>query len=178
MDFIDIGVKIRFFYPKEFVPGSSRCNATRYYFSTWVLVKHTFPVEISTPAFTLQHFTESDMGLQPLIYAKKREGKCLPASVDHICNIIKAALKRANMQPMTTRSIRGASPSKIVQLFPDFLQEALALGGWTNCETFNTHYQAPVELASKMKPSDRIHAGTHLLGGKIISRRGRNCVFS
>jgi hypothetical protein len=74
MDFIDIGVKIRFFYPKEVVPGSSRCNATGYYFSTWVLVKHTFPVEISTPAvlkafldassgpaFALQHVTELDM---------------------------------------------------------------------------------------------------------------------
>ena len=171
MDFIDIGVKIRFFYPKEVVPGSSRCNATGYYFSTWVLVKHTFPVEISTPAvlkafldassgptFALQHVTELDMDLQPLIYAKKREGKFLPASVDHISNIIKAALKRANMQPMTTRSVRGASPSKIVQLFPDLLQEALALGRWTNCETFNTHYQAPVELASKTKPPDELRS--------------------
>ncbi len=50
VDFIDIGVQIRFFYPKEVVPGSSRSNATGYCFSTWVLVKYTFPVEVSTPA--------------------------------------------------------------------------------------------------------------------------------
>jgi hypothetical protein len=43
------GVKIRFFYAKEIVPGSARDNSTGYWFTTWVNIKKTTPVEISTP---------------------------------------------------------------------------------------------------------------------------------
>jgi hypothetical protein len=56
------------------------------------------------------------------------------------------------MKTMTMKSLRGASPSKVVQLFPDVLQEASALGRWTTKKTFLSHYQAPVELVSENDP--------------------------
>ena len=56
------------------------------------------------------------------------------------------------MKTMAMKSLRGASPSKVVQLFPDVLQEALALGRWTTKKTFWSHYQAPVELVSENDP--------------------------
>ena len=43
-----------------------------------------------------------------------------------------------------TAHIRGASVSKIVQLAPSLIDQALALGRWTTPHTFRNHYQAPV----------------------------------
>ena len=60
------------------------------------------------------------------------------------------------MSPMTARSVRGASPSKVELLFPDLLAEALRLGRWTNQKTFNMHYRGPVRLQSKNRPPDQI----------------------
>ena len=115
---MDEGVKIRFFYPKEVVPGSSRSNSTNYYFSTWVMVHRTIPVEISTPGclrsylddssgaeFAVTHVPELNIQAQSLVFARKRNGLLQPASVDHISNIVKGALTRAGMAPMTTRSV-------------------------------------------------------------------------
>jgi hypothetical protein len=56
------------------------------------------------------------------------------------------------MQDVTMKSIRGASPSKIVQLFPDLLPEALKLGRWTKKKTFCSHCQAPVDLLQGPPP--------------------------
>ena len=53
------------------------------------------------------------------------------------------------MKGMTPRSIRGATPSRIVMLHPEALQGALDLGRWTNQLTFNNHYQGPVNLATE-----------------------------
>ena len=165
MDFVPTGVKLRFFYPKEVVPGTSRDNATGYYFSSWVMVLSTLPVEISTPEclkafvgassgpdFASVHVPELDVEVQPLVYAKRLKGKLQPASVDHISGIMKVALKEAGMGSMTARSVRGASPSKVVQLFPELIPEALQLGRWTNRKTFNNHYQAPVRLSTVEPP--------------------------
>jgi hypothetical protein len=71
---------------------------------------------------------------------------------------MKNGLSYAGMGTMTPRSIRGASPSKIVQLFPDLLPEALRLGRWTNKKTFNNHYQGPVKLVTSDRPPPSIRA--------------------
>ena len=47
--FTDWGCRIRFFYTKEIVPGSSRDNSTGYWYTTWVDIHSTEPAEISTP---------------------------------------------------------------------------------------------------------------------------------
>ena len=133
------------------------------------MVHRTTPVEISTPEclrsclddssgaeFAVTHVPELNIQAQSLVFARKRNGLLQPASVDHISNIVKGALTRAGMAPMTTRSVRGASPSKIVQLFPDLLPEALGLGRWTTKDVFNNHYQAPVKLVSSAKPPDSL----------------------
>ena len=83
---------------------------------------------------------------------RKVKGVFQASSVDHISNIVKAALQRSKMKNMTCRSVRGASPSKVVQLFPDLLSEALKLGRWSNAKTFRNHYQAPVVLQSAQTP--------------------------
>jgi hypothetical protein len=163
--FSPAGVKVRFYYPKEVVPGSSRDNSTGYYFSTWVEIKKTSPSSISTPE-CLRRFVDASSGdefalaevpllnssAQSFVWGKKKGGKLQPASVDHIANVTKCGLKAAGMERMTARSLRGASPSKIVQLFPDLLPQALQLGRWTNPKTFRNHYQGPVDLISSSPP--------------------------
>jgi hypothetical protein len=62
-------------------------------------------------------------------------------------------LEGASMPSMTMKSIRGASPSKLVQLFPSCMSPALALGRWTTRKTFCNHYQAPVKLVMEVTPS-------------------------
>ena len=159
------GVKVRFYYPKEVVPGSSRNNSTGYYFSTWVEIKKTLPKEISTPE-CLRRFVDASSGddyaqtevpllcssAQSFAWGKKVDGKFQPASVDHIANVTRDGLKAAGMVSMTARSLRGASPSKIVSLFPDLLPQALGLGRWTNPKTFRNHYQGPVDLTVSTSP--------------------------
>jgi hypothetical protein len=163
------GMKVRFFYPKEVVPGSSRRNSTYYYFSKWVTIQDTTPIEISTPQrvrafldastgadFALQQVPELDSTVQPFAWARCLNGILQPPSVDHISNIVKGMLLRAEMKNTTARSVRGASPSKVVQLFPDLLQDALDLGRWTDHMTFANHYQAPVQLSTEETPPDSI----------------------
>jgi hypothetical protein len=161
VEYTSWGMKVRFFWPKEVDPGSSRSNSTNYFFSKWINVHNTVPSEISTPAcfknfiaassgpdYSTEHIPELNLNAQPFVWARKRKGKFLPASVDHIRNVIQAGLTAANMEAMTPRSIRGASPSKIVQLYPDAKQGALNMGRWTNQLTFNNHYQGPVTLTT------------------------------
>lgn len=163
--FTETGMRVRFFYPKEVAPGSSRNNATGYYFSTWVEVKDTVPIEISTPACLRRFFDAStgdefainevpllNIAAQSFVYARKVNGKFQPASVNHISNVVKSGLAAAGLDTMTARSLRGASPSKIVQLFPDLEAQVLKLGRWTNAKTFRNHYQGPVDLKDKNCP--------------------------
>jgi hypothetical protein len=97
-----------------------------------------------------------NLSAQAFVHGQKRGGFLQKASVDHIAKLVKYGLEEAGMSPMTARSVRGASPSKIVQLFPDLLPEALKLGRWTNQLTFNNHYQGPVRLQSNLTPPDSI----------------------
>ena len=165
IEFTDFGMRVRFFFPKEVDPGSSRRNATNYYFSKWVSVFSTEPREISTPEvlrnfldstsspeFGVTHIPELNVEAQPVFYGRKRDGIYGPASVDHISNMVKTRMRAAGMGSMTARSLRGASPSKIVQLFPTELQTALNLGRWTTAFTFHTHYQGKVDLVSTQAP--------------------------
>jgi hypothetical protein len=167
--FVPGGVKVRFFYPKEVVLGSSRDNATGYYFSAWVMTHDTEPASISTPRclrvfldgssgpeFATKHVPELDCDVQPLCWASFQQSKWWPSSIDTISKVTKNSLLHAGMGEMISRSIRGASPSKIVQLYPELLPEALKLGRWTTRKAFNNHYQGPVELAISDHPSPAI----------------------
>ena len=69
-----------------------------------------------------------------------------------MANIVKAGCERAGMSSMTARSVRGVSPSKIVQIFPDLEPTAIKLGRWTNSKTFRSHYQSPVDLVTDQRP--------------------------
>ena len=71
-------------------------------------------------------------------------GKLQHSSVDHISNIVRRAIHDKQMGTIMTAHIRGASVSKIVQLAPSLIDQALALGRWTTPHTFRNHYQAPV----------------------------------
>ena len=62
------------------------------------------------------------------------------------------------MGAMDARSIRGASPSKIVHLCPDLKEAATRLGRWTNHRTFDNHYLGPVKLLDMPLPP------THMKG--------------
>lgn len=174
--FTPTGVNVRFFYPKEVVPGSSRNNSTGYYFSMWVEVKDTVPPEISTPAclrrfleastgdeFAMTEIPDLNISAQSFVYARKVNGKFHPASKDHVSNVAKAGLAAAGLSSMTARSLRGASPSKIVQLFPDLLEEALKLGRWTNAKTFRNHYQGPVDFCTVDRPPDALKGNVQQL---------------
>jgi hypothetical protein len=52
--------------------------------------------------------------------------------VDHISNLVKESLQESGMEAMTMKSVRGASPSKLVQIFPDMEPQVIALGGYTH----------------------------------------------
>ena len=152
------GVQIRYFWPKEVDPGSSRSNSSSVYFSKWVKVHNTNIPGISTPQclrefmrrtdepelYQQEFISEIQLSAQPMFYARLKDGKYQRASIDHISNVISSGLKWANMRGMTPKSIRGASPSKIIQLCPSSEAAALALGRWTTPKTFYNHYQGPV----------------------------------
>ena len=150
-------MRLRYFWPKEVVPGSSRQNSTNTYFSKWVLVRGTQPVETNTvevmreflarssdDEFAHTHIEQLQDSFQPLIYARFSKGQFQKSSVDHISNVMQSALDRCEMGQMMTCHIRGASTSKIVQLVPEALTLALDLGRWTTEEMFRNHYQAPI----------------------------------
>jgi hypothetical protein len=149
---------IRYFWSKEVDPGSSRSNSTNIYFSKWVKIQGTVP-KCTDTVETMKAFLrrtsdpelyatvfipELQIASQPLVYAQWQQGRLQQASVDHISNIVKRAIRDKKMGRMMTAHIRGASVSKIVQLVPDLTDQALALGRWTTPHTFRNHYQAPV----------------------------------
>jgi hypothetical protein len=162
-------VRIRFLFPKEVDPGSSRNNSTAFYFSSWVEVKCTTPKSISFPELLREHMDVSsgpehavdelpllNCSAQALFFGQKKNGKFQAASVDHVSNMTKSLLQEAGMGAMDARSIRGASPSKIVHLCPDLKEAALRLGRWTNQKTFDNHYLGPVNLMDVPPPPTHV----------------------
>ena len=163
-------VRLRYFWPKEVDPFSSRTNATNTWFSQWVVVKGTSPRSTDTVSclrdflartsdpvqFASEYIPQLAASTQPLIFAKLLDGVYQKCSVDHISVIIKQAIARAQMEPMKPRHLRGASTSKIVLLSPDAMSVAMGLGRWTTAKTFLQHYNAPVELSTSTIPPDII----------------------
>ncbi len=159
-------VRVRYYWPKEVDPFSSRTNATNTWFSQWVLVRSTTPASTDTVAclreflarssdpdlYATEYIAQIASSTQPLIYAKLKDGMRQKCSVDHISVIVKSAIAKANITVMKPRHLRGASTSKIVQLSPD----AMGLGRWTTGKTFFQHYNAPVILLQGLEPPDSI----------------------
>jgi hypothetical protein len=94
--------------------------------------------------------------VQPLIFAKTKDGLRRKCSVDHISNIAKKAISAASIPTMKPRHLRGASTSKIVLLSPKAMTVAMGLGRWTTAKTFLQHYNAPVDLMTMAPRPDRI----------------------
>ena len=102
---------LRYFWPKEVEPGSSRKNATNKYFSKWVLLYGTKPHTINTVAvmkafirrstdseeFADHYIEELEGSFQPLIYGRRVRGKLQKASVDHCSNVVQAGIDRCKM---------------------------------------------------------------------------------
>ena len=133
---------IRYFWSKEVDPGSSRSNSTNIFFSKWVKIHGTVPRSTDTvetmktylrwtadpELYASVFIPELQISSQPLVYARFQHGKLQQASVDHMSNIVRRAIKDRQMGRMMTAHIRGASVSKIVQLVPALTDQALALG--------------------------------------------------
>ena len=163
-------VRIRYFWPKEVDPFSSRTNATNTWFSQWVSIRSTTPVSTDTvaclrdfmartsdPAFYApEYIPQLASAVQPLIFAKTKDGIRQRCSVDHISVIIKGAITQAHIDTMKPRHLRGASTSKIVSLSPAAFKVALGLGRWTTGKTFFQHYNAPVTMLTQSEPPDGI----------------------
>jgi hypothetical protein len=163
-------VKIRYYWPKEVDPFSSRTNATNVWFSQWVVIRGTVPTSTDTVAclrefmqrsadpeqFAPEYIPQLATSAQPLIFAKTKAGVRLKCSVDHISNIAKKAIAAANITTMKPRHLRGASTSKIVLLSPDATVVAMGLGRWTTAKTFLQHYNAPVDLMTRAPRPDSI----------------------
>jgi hypothetical protein len=174
-------VRVRYYWPKEVDPFSSRTNATNTWFSQWVLVRGTTPASTDTVAclrdflarssdpdlYAKDYIAQIAASTQPLIYAKLKDGMRQRCSVDHISVIVKSAITKAHMTGMKPRHLRGASTSKIVQLSPDALPIAMGLGRWTTGKTFFQHYNAPVVLLQGLQPPDSI-----LMHGQQLLRWG------
>jgi len=171
-------VRIRYFWPKEVDPFSSRTNATNTWFSQWVLVRGTalasadtvrclrdFMLRSADPnQFAAVYLAQLADSVQPLFYAKTVAGVRQKCSVDHISNIIKKAISQAQISTMKPRHLRGASTSKIVLLSPDATSVAMGLGRWTTPKTFLQHYNAPVDLLTRAPcPEDIWMHGQQLL---------------
>jgi len=163
-------VRIRYYWPKEVDPFSSRTNATNVWFSQWVTIRGTVPASTDTVSclrefmqrtadpeqFAPEYIPQIATSVQPLIFAKTKAGLRIKCSVDHISNIAKKAIAAANITTMKPRHLRGASTSKIVLLSPDATAVAMGLGRWTTPKTFLQHYSAPVELMTRTPRPDSI----------------------
>jgi integrase len=163
-------VRIRYYWPKEVDPFSSRTNATNTWFSQWVLIRGTVPASTDTVSclrefmqrssdpeqFTPVYIAQIATAVQPLIFAKTKAGLRTKCSVDHISNIAKKAIAAAGIPTMKPRHIRGASTSKIVLLSPEATAVAMGLGRWTTAKTFLQHYNAPIDLMTMTPRPDSI----------------------
>jgi hypothetical protein len=162
--------RIRYYWPKEVDPFSSRTNATNTWFSLWVVIKGTKPSSTDTVAclrdflrrssnpeeYAPEYITQIAASVQPLIFARTKGGVRQKCSVDHISNIVKKAIAQAGIITMKPRHLRGAATSKIVLLSPAATPVAMGLGRWTTPKTFLQHYNAPVDLMTPEPSSDGI----------------------
>jgi hypothetical protein len=172
----DSDARVRYYWPKEVDPFSSRTNATNTWFSQWVVIKGTEPSSTDTVAclreflqrssnpeeYAPEYITQIAASVQPLIFARTKEGLRQKCSVDHISNIVKKAVSQAGIITMKPRHLRGASTSKIVLLSPAATPVAMGLGRWTTPKTFMQHYNAPADLMTPEPSPDGISMHGHL----------------
>ena len=169
-------MQIRYFYSKEVDPGSARQNSSNTFFSSWVPVFGTVPIEIDTVTVMKEflrrttdaqiyqhvHVPQLQQMCQPLVFSTSRQGKLKAASVDYISHIVRDAIIRMGMGNMQTAHIRGASTSKVVQLVPTAEAAIMKLGRWTTPYTFRNHYQAPV-LGTWAKVPKQLEQNTQMI---------------
>ncbi len=111
----------------------------------------------SDPSFyATEYIPQLVSAVQPLIFAKTKDGIRQRCSVDHISVIVKGAIAQAHIDTIRPRHLRGASTSTIVTLSPAALNVALGLGRWTTGKTFFQHYNAPVTLLAQAEPPESI----------------------
>ncbi len=103
-----------------------------------------------------EYITQIAASVQPLIFARTKEGLRQKCSVDHIFNIVKKAISQAGIITMKPRHLRGASTSKIVLLSLAATPVAMGLGRWTTPKTFLQHYNAPVNFMTPEPSPDGI----------------------
>jgi hypothetical protein len=116
----DTDVRIRYYWPKEVDPFSSKTNATNTWFSQWVTIRGTIPLSTDTVSCLrdfLARTTDPDLyasefipqitaSVQPLVFARLQGGLRQKCSVDHISVIVKGAIARAKMDSMKPRHLR------------------------------------------------------------------------
>jgi hypothetical protein len=116
-------IQIRYYWPKEVDPFSSRTNATNTWFSQWVVIKGTTPPSTDTVAclreflarstdpelFASDYIAQLGSSAQPLIFARSKDGRRQRCSVDHISVIIKRALASAKISTMKPRQTFAGS---------------------------------------------------------------------
>lgn len=161
-------MELRYFWPKEVDPFSSRSNSTSVWFSSWVTVWCSKPSSVCSHCI-MKYFLEvssdpSDLAsvsipelktsAQPMFWARKRRGKLQRASVDHIANIVSSGLKVAGLVHMSCQSVRGAATSKIAQCAPALRPELLKLGRWTTEETFRKSYETEIVRVPQLDDED------------------------
>jgi hypothetical protein len=174
----DRDARIRYYWPKEVDPFSSRTNATNTWFSQWVPIQGTVPASTDTVAclrefmqrssdpeqYEPEYIPQIAASVQPLIFAKTTQGVRRKCSVDHISKVIQRAISQAGITTMKPRHLRGASTSKIVLLSPEATPVATKLGRWTTAKTFLQHYNAPVDLLTLTpRPDSMATQGQQLL---------------
>ena len=161
-------MELRYFWPKEVDPFSSRSNSTSVWFSSWVpvwcskpsavcshcIMKFFLEVSSDPSKFASVLIPELETSAQPMFWALKRQGKLQQASVDHISNIISSGLRRAGLGHMSCQSVRGATTSKIAQCAPALRPELLKLGRWTTEETFRKSYETEIVRVPRLDDED------------------------
>jgi hypothetical protein len=161
-------MELRYFWPKEVDPFSSRSNSTSVWFSSWVPVWCSKPSEVcshcimkffleasSDPSdFASVLIPELEVSAQPLFWARRRHGKLQRASVDHISKIVSSGLHEAGLDHMSCQSVRGAATSKIAQCAPSLRSELMKLGRWTTEATFRKSYETEIVRVPRLDDED------------------------
>jgi hypothetical protein len=168
LKFDQTGMDLRYWWPKEVVPGSGRSNSSNVWFSKWVRILRTKPTIICSVStvedllsrtsdlsiFGTRHIKQLNTDVQPLVWGQLRQGFFKPASVDHVSNLVQQNIDLAQMGKMKTSHLRGASVSKIVDLVPELRHQAIALARWTTETTFVNHYYAPLLISPPPVPAN------------------------
>ena len=161
-------LQLRYFWPKEVRPRSSRKNSTGTFFSTWVNVHNTTPSSLDWRATMVNYMTRTTGHLfqtkpiaelltdgaptnaLPMFYITRLNPKTrgyTSASSDTLSNWCQSMMSEAgvDINVHETYEFRASSTSKIMQLAPQLKQQALDIGRWTTDVTHKKHYHGEIE---------------------------------